>query len=171
LTSFDFVLWACSSDLVSLGLGPFDKDIGVASGSVRDCFVLDFETLLAFFKAVEDMANRQIIIFNLWPKADLSKQRSTMNIPPFTNSHSLYEQQTATVDRATLFPQSTCLVANDGELAQLDELVRANLGDLDVSNTRKRRKHTNSGEGQSALHETHEPTRKPGLPCLYDYVN
>ena len=65
LTSFDFVLWVCSSDLVSLGLGPFDKDVGVASGSVRDCFVFDFETLLAFFKAVEDMANQQIIIFNL----------------------------------------------------------------------------------------------------------
>ena len=94
-----------------------------------------------------------------------------MNIPPFTNSHSLYEQQTVTVDRATLFPQSTCLVVNDGELTQLGELVRANLGDVDVSNTRKRRKHTNLGEGQSALHEALEPARKPGPPCLYDYVN
>jgi len=80
-----------------------------------------------------------------------------MNIPPFTNSHSLYEQQTEIVDRATLFPQSNCLVANDGELTQLDELVRENLGDLDVSDTRKRRKHTNSGKGQSALYEALEP--------------
>ena len=96
-----------------------------------------------------------------------------MNISPFTNSHSLYEQQTEIVDRATLFPPSNCLVANDGELTQLDELVRENLGDLDhdVSNTRKRRKHTNSGKGQSALHETLEPTRKPGPPCFYDYAN
>lgn len=94
-----------------------------------------------------------------------------MNIPPFTNSHSLYEQQTEIVDRATLFPQSTCLVANDGQLTQLDELVRENLGDLDVSNPRKRRKHTNSGKGQSPLHETLGPTREPGPPCLYDYVN
>lgn len=89
-----------------------------------------------------------------------------MNIPPFTNSHSLYEQQTATVDRATLLPQSTHIVVDDGKLTQLDELVRANLGDLDVSHTRKRRKHTNSGEGQSAFHEVLEPARKstPSFP-------
>ena len=65
LTGFDFVLWACSSALVRLGLCPLDGDVGVASGSARDCFALVFATLLVFFKAVEDMANRQINIFNL----------------------------------------------------------------------------------------------------------
>lgn len=83
-----------------------------------------------------------------------------MNIPPFTNSHSLYERQTVTVDRATVLPQNTRIAVDDGKLTQLDELVRANLGDLDVSNTRKRRKHTSSGEGQSAFHEALEPARK-----------
>ena len=87
-----------------------------------------------------------------------------MNIPPFTNSHSLYEQQTVIVDRATLFPQSTCLVVDDDKLTQLDELLKANLGGLDVPDTRKQRKHTGSGEGQSALHETFDPARKSGSP-------
>jgi hypothetical protein len=89
-----------------------------------------------------------------------------MNIPPFTNSHSLYEKQTVTVDRATLFPQSTRLVVDDGKLTQLDELLRANLGDADVSNPRKRRKHTHtsSEKDQSALHEALEPARKSGAP-------
>jgi hypothetical protein len=89
-----------------------------------------------------------------------------MNIPPFTNSHSLYEQQTVSVDRATVFPQSTRLVVDDDKLTQLDELLRANLGDLDVPNTRKRRKHNSSGEGHSALDEELQSARESGLPLI-----
>jgi hypothetical protein len=88
-----------------------------------------------------------------------------MNIPPFTNSHSLYEQQTVTVDRATLFPQSTRLVVDDDKLTQLDKLLRANLSDPDA---RKRRKHTSMGMEQSA---SHEPARESGPPFLYDCVS
>ncbi|KAF8486179.1 hypothetical protein DFH94DRAFT_711212 [Russula ochroleuca] len=80
-----------------------------------------------------------------------------MNIQPFTNSHSLYEQQTVSVDRATVFPQSTRPVVDDDKLTQLDELLRANVGDLDVPSTRKRRKHISSGKGQSTLQETLDP--------------
>ena len=87
-----------------------------------------------------------------------------MNIPPFTNSHSLYEQQTVSVDRATVFPQSTRLVVDDDKLMQLDDLLRANLGDLDMPNTRKRRKHISSGEGHSELHETPQSARESGPP-------
>jgi hypothetical protein len=89
-----------------------------------------------------------------------------MNILPFTNSHSLYEHQTATVDRATLFPQSTRPVVDDDKRKRLDELLRANLGDVDVSHARKRRKHSSLGNGQSTLHEAPEPARKSGPPSL-----
>jgi hypothetical protein len=174
LTRFDLVSWACSSALVNLGLCPLDGDVGVTSGSARDCFVLVFAILLVFFKAVEDMANRQINIFNLDLNGVVSKQRSIktpMNIQPFTNSHSLYEQQTVSVDRATVFPQSTRPVVDDDKLTQLDELLRANVGDLDVPSTRKRRKHISSGKGQSTLQETLDPARKDNPPFLYDCVN
>jgi hypothetical protein len=90
--------------------------------------------------------------------------------PPFTNSHSIYEQQTVAVDRATLFPQGTRPVVDDDKLKQLDELLKANL-DVDVSHARKRRKRSSSEKGQSTLHETLEPARKSGPICLYDYVN
>jgi len=93
-----------------------------------------------------------------------------MNIPPFTNSLSLYEQQTGTVDRATLFPHSTRPVVDDDKLKQLDELLKANL-DIDVSHARKRRKRSSSEKGQSTLHEVLEPARKSGPICLYDSVN
>ncbi len=94
-----------------------------------------------------------------------------MNIPPFTNSHSLYEQQIVAVDRATLFPSSVRPVVDDGKLKQLDGLLRANLGDVDVSHARKRRKHSSPGKEQSTLHEAHEPARKLGPQPFYDYVN
>ena len=84
-----------------------------------------------------------------------------MNILPFTNSHSLYEHQTVAVDRETLFPQCTHLVVDNDKLKQLDEHVKANL-DVDVSHTRKRRRPTSSGNGQSALHKVPEPARKFG---------
>ena len=93
-----------------------------------------------------------------------------MNIPPFTNSHSLYELQTVTADRATLFPQSTRPVVDGDRLNQLDELLKANL-EVDVSYARKRRKRSSSEKRQSTLHEALEPARKSGPICLYDYVN
>jgi hypothetical protein len=94
-----------------------------------------------------------------------------MNIPPFTNSHPLYEQQTKAVDRATLFPQSTLPVVDGDKLKQLDELLRANL-DVDVSHARKRRKRSSPAKGQSTSHEEFELARKSGPVCLYyDCVN
>lgn len=89
-----------------------------------------------------------------------------MNILPFAN-----EQQTAPVDRATLFPQSTRPVVDDDKLKQLDELLKANL-DVDVSRARKRRRRSSSAEGQSTLHKVLQPARKSGPICLYyDRVN
>ena len=82
-----------------------------------------------------------------------------MNIPPFTNSHSLYEYQTVAVDRETLFPQCAHLVVDDDKLKQLDEHVKANL-DVDVSHTRKRRRRSSPGNEQSTLHKVLEPARK-----------
>ena len=94
-----------------------------------------------------------------------------MNIPPFTNSHFLYEQQTVAVDRATLFPQSIRPVVDDDKLKQLDELLGANL-DVGVPHARKRRKHSSSEKGQSTLHDVLEPPRKSNPTiCLYDCVN
>ena len=100
----------------------------------------------------------------------MTKQSSTMDIPPFTNSHSLYGQQTVAVDRATLFPQSARPVVDDEKLKQLDELLRADL-DVDVSHARKRRKRSSSEKGESTLHETLEPARKSSPICLHDSVN
>lgn len=93
-----------------------------------------------------------------------------MDIPPFTNSRSLCEEQTVAVDRATLFPQSTRPVVDDDKLKQLDELLKASL-DVDVSHARKRRRRSSSEKGQSTLQETLEPARKFGPIRLYDYVN
>jgi hypothetical protein len=97
----------------------------------------------------------------------VTKQSSTkmMDIPPFTNS-----QQTVTVDRASLFPQSTRPEVDDDKLKQLDELLKAHL-DVDVSHARKRRKRSSSGNGQSTLHEAFEPARKSGPIYLYDCAN
>ncbi|KAI0300764.1 hypothetical protein BC826DRAFT_990298 [Russula brevipes] len=75
-----------------------------------------------------------------------------MNVPRFTNPHCSHEQQTVTVSRATLFPQSPHFVANDDKLAELDSILKTN---LDLSHTRKRKRRTSS-IGQSAPHEAHE---------------
>ena len=77
-----------------------------------------------------------------------------MDVPPFTNS-----QQTVTVDRATLFPQSIRPVVDDDKLNQLDELLKANL-DVDVFPAPKRRKRSSSAK--ITLQEPLEPARKSG---------
>jgi hypothetical protein len=158
LTGFVFALWVCSSPLVRLGSCPFNEDAGVASCSARDRFVLVLETVLNFFTAVEDMKECR-------DQTKLNTEHPAMNIPPFTSSHSLFEQQTVAVDRATLFPQSTRPVVDDDKLKQLNELVKANL-DVDVPHARKRRKLSSSGKRQSTLQESLEPARKSGPICL-----
>ncbi len=85
-----------------------------------------------------------------------------MNIPRFTNPHCSHEQQTVTVSRTTLFPQSHEFVMDDDKLAELDELVKANLGGFQLSHTRKRKKHTSSVQEQSSLNGTLEPARELG---------
>ena len=88
-----------------------------------------------------------------------------MNTPRFTNPHCSHEQQTVTVSRSTLFPQSHHSVVDDDKLAELDELLKANLGGLKVSRTRKRKRHTSSVEEQPPLIQTPGPARKSSAPC------
>ena len=88
-----------------------------------------------------------------------------MNIPRFTNPHCSHEHQTVTVSRSTLFPQSHHSVVDGDKLAELNELLKANLGGLEVSRTRKRKRHTSTVEEQPSLIETSEPTRKSSAPC------
>jgi hypothetical protein len=83
-----------------------------------------------------------------------------MNIPPFTNPHCSHEQHTVIVSRATLFSQSHQFAADNDKLAELDELLQANLGSFQVSHTRKRKKHTGSVEEKLSSVEAVEPARK-----------
>jgi len=48
-------------------------------------------------------------------------------------------------------------VVDGDKLAELDELLKANLGDSEVSRTRKRKRHTSIVEEQASLIETSEP--------------
>ena len=88
-----------------------------------------------------------------------------MNIPQFTNPHCLHEHQTVTVSRSTLFPRSHHSVVDDDKLAELDELLKASLGDLELSRTRKRKRQTSTIEEQPSLIEASEPARKSSAPC------
>ena len=51
---------------------------------------------------------------------------------------------------------------DDDKLAELDELVKANLGGFQLSHTRKRKKHTSSVQEQLSLNGTLEPARELG---------
>lgn len=77
------------------------------------------------------------------------------------------QQQTVTVSRATLFPRGSQFVADDDKLTELDNLIRSNLGGLEATDTRKRKRNS-SVEGQSALHAALESARESGLPSLYN---
>jgi hypothetical protein len=111
----------------------------------------------------------------LWPNNDQQAGRvfpfafvqlhsgRPMNIPRFTNPHCSHEQQNVTVSRTTLFPQSHEFVMDNDKRAELDELVKANLGGFQqLSHTRKRKKHTSSVQEQSSLNGALEPARELG---------
>lgn len=82
-----------------------------------------------------------------------------MNIPRFTNPHCSHEQHTVTVSRAELFHWNHHFVADSDKLAELDELLQAN---LKVPQTRKRKRHTGSVGEQSSPNDAAGPARKSG---------
>ncbi|KAI9460363.1 hypothetical protein F5148DRAFT_1216856, partial [Russula earlei] len=82
-----------------------------------------------------------------------------MNIPRFTNPHSIHDQHIVTTSRANVFPQRPRFVVDDDKLAVLDELLKQTTGSLEASHVRmrKRKRHTNAMEGQSTSHTAYEP--------------
>jgi hypothetical protein len=91
-----------------------------------------------------------------------------MNIPQPITPHFLREQQTKIVSRATIFSENANFAADRDKLAELDELLKASLGDFELSQTQTRKKFTDSIEEESVSHEKVEPARKSGLSAIFD---
>jgi hypothetical protein len=87
-----------------------------------------------------------------------------MNIARFTNSHCSPEQQTEIVSRANIFSEGALFTADSDKLAELDEILKANLGSFDVLQTRK---HAGPVEERSELRGKVD-TRKSGSFAIFD---
>ncbi|KAI0303631.1 hypothetical protein B0F90DRAFT_1306255 [Multifurca ochricompacta] len=71
--------------------------------------------------------------------------------------HPSHEQQTVTVSRSALFQEDAHFRTDDEKLAELNELLKANWGDIEVSPKRKRRKVVDLVDRKPVLHGKVEP--------------